>query len=243
MTPHSRASLRPLVLTLVVAAAVGLAGCGSDTPAATSTPRSPSPSVTATTGPTGESSATPGEATGDTQLVKVEKYGIAFELPKGWITLDAKKVLEDGGGTNPVLDELADRMGMTPEQLTKTFSSSVQTISVSDEGAKHGFLENVNTVGQDQVLNDETIKLQLATIGAKAATFEHVSTPAGDVTRVPYDLPTKIGLTIRGVAIVVYGDHATVVVTVSSSSAASAAKIADQVQASLEKIPGTGPNL
>jgi hypothetical protein len=33
-----------------------------------------------------------------------------------------------------------------------------------------------------------------------------------------------------------------VIITVSSSSASSAAKIADQVVASLDSIPGTGPN-
>jgi hypothetical protein len=227
-----------LVLPLVLAVTVGLGGCGSDSPSAKATPSGASSTATSTATPT----STPTRDAVGSQVVRIRKYGISFELPKGWITLDAKKVLRSGGGKNPVLDELADRMGTTPDQLVRTWSDAVQTFSVSDEGAHHGFLENVNSVGQDQVLNDENIKLQLATIGAKPASFEHATSPVGDVTRIPYDLPTKVGLTVRGVAVVVYTADATVIITVSSSSAASAAKIADQVVASLDNIPGTGPN-
>jgi hypothetical protein len=173
--------------------------------------------------------------------VRVEKYGLSFELPKGWITLDAKKALA-GAGKNPIWDELASRMGTNRQHLVEMLSSSVQTFSVSDEGAHHGFLENVNTVGQEQELNDEQIKLQLAAIGAKPGVFVHATSPAGDVTRVAYELPTKAGLTVRAVVVAVTVDGGTVFVTVSSSRAASAARIADQVQATLAPIPGTGPN-
>jgi hypothetical protein len=238
MTPRSRTFfVRPLVLPLALAVVVGLGGCGNDSPSAKPTPTGASTVTSATPTPT----STPTRDAGDAQVVKIRKYGISFELPKGWITLDAKKVLRNGG-KNSVLDELAGRMGTTPDQLVKTWSDAVQTFSVSDEGARHGFLDNVNSVGQNQVLNDDAIRLQLATIGAKPATFAHSSSPAGDVTRIPYDLPTKVGLTVRGVAVVVYTADATVVVTVSSSSAASAAKIADQIVASLDQIPGSGPN-
>jgi hypothetical protein len=213
-----------------------LGGCGSnDAPSATPTAPRTSPTATATETPTAEA------PTGDTQVVKVEKYGVSFELPKGWITLDAKKALA-GSGKSPIWDELAGRMGTTRQQLVQMLSSSVQTFSVSDQGARHGFLENVNTVGQEEELNDEQIKLQLATLGAKPGAFEHTTSAAGDVTRVAYELPTKAGLTVRAVVVAVTVDGATVFVTVSSSTAASAARIADMVQASLQPIPGNGPN-
>jgi hypothetical protein len=234
MTLLSRASQRSLALPLLVATALTLGGCGSkDVRSATPSAPRTSPSTTAT--PTADA------VTGDTQVVKVEKYGVSFELPKGWITLDAKKALA-GSGKSPIWDELAGRMGTTRQQLVQMLSSSVQTFSVSDQGAHHGFLDNVNTVGQEEELNDEQIKLQLASLGAKPGTFEHTTGPAGDVTRVAYELPTKSGGTVRAVVVAVTVDGATVFVTVSSSTAASAARIADMVQASLAPIPGHAPN-
>jgi hypothetical protein len=175
-------------------------------------------------------------------VIKVEKYGISFELPKGWLTLDAKNVLR-GGVQSPFLKELAGRLGTTPDQLVKVFSSAVQTMSVSDAGAVGGFVDNVNTVGQEGDLNDDQLKLQLATIGARPGEITHASSPAGDVTRVPYALRTKTGPTIRGVAVAVRTGVATVVITVSSVSEARAAAIADQVQASLARLPGGGSGL
>jgi hypothetical protein len=243
MKPLSRVRTRLLPLALVLVATSVLSGCGSDEPTARAS-ASPSSTVSASESPS--ESAGPAEsaspASAGAQVVKVEKYGISYELPKGWITLNAKKVFKSGGNS-PFLAELADRMGTTREQLLQMFASSVESLSVSDRGAQHGFLENVNTVGQEQVLNDDVIKLQLATIGAKPGTLEHASSPAGDVTRVPYDLPSKAGFTIRGIALIVYTDNATVIITVSSSSATSGAKIADQIQGSLKKIAGSGPNL
>jgi len=177
------------------------------------------------------------------QVVKVAKYGISFELPKGWITIDAKKVLQGGGGKNPVLDDLARRLGTPRDQLVRAFSSMVQTMSVSDRGAMHGFLENVNSVGQDVEVNDDQLKLQLATVGAKAAGLEHATTDAGDLTRVAYALPTKAGITIHAVVLAVHTDTATVAVTVSAGTAARAAELADGIQSSLKRMPGSGPNL
>jgi hypothetical protein len=175
-------------------------------------------------------------------VIAVDKYGISFELPKRWITLDAKNVLR-GGVDSPLIKELSDRLGASPEQLVQAFSSAVQTMSVSDAGAVHGFVDNVNSVGQEGDVNDDQVKLQLATLGARPGTLTHATSPAGDVTRVPYTLRTKSGPTIRAVALAVRTGTATVVVTVSSATAARAAAIADQVQGSLARLPGGGPGL
>lgn len=245
MATLSRASLRTVVA--VTAAVIALAGCGStqSPKAATATSGTPSPSAS----PSASSSATPtGGPTGSprasagAQVVEVEKYGVSFELPKSWITLNARKVFK-GGAKNPFLAELANRLGTTEQQLVEQFSTVLQTMSVSDAGAAHGFLANVNSVGQEGDVNDEQIKLQLATIGAKPGAFSHATTEAGDLTRIPYDLqPKSVAMTIHAVALAVHTEVATVVITASSSSAKDAAAIADQIQASLKTIPGTGPN-
>lgn len=187
--------------------------------------------------PTGTSTTAPAA---DVEVIKVKKFGVSFELPKGWISLDAKQALK-GKGKNPFLDDLAERLGMTGEQLTRLFATSVQTMSVSGNGASHGFLTNVNTIGQEGDLNDDQLKLQMATVGAKIGTVAHATADAGDVTRMSYDLTSK-GVTIRGVAIAVHTEVATVLISVSSLSEAESGRIADQIQASLKTIPGTGPN-
>ena len=253
MTLPSRA-LRALLTVPVLLATLAVAGCGGTTPAATPTrtsttptsPTSPASTVASpgTQTPTGTPSAAPSPTPSSprVQVIAVDKFGISFELPKGWITLDAKNVLQ-GGVDNPFLKQLADRLGSTPEQLVKTFSSAVQTMSVSDAGAVHGFVDNANSLGQEGDLNDDQLKLQLAALGAKPGAITHTSTEAGDVTRVPYSLPAKPGLVIRAVALAVRTGTATVVVTVSSATAARAAAIADQVQGSLKRLPGGGSGL
>jgi hypothetical protein len=259
MTSLSRATLRAAAVASV--AALALAGCGSsDDPTAgpaSPTVSVPSPTVTFTDGPSedpssdasDDASSDPSDdpsstasSSADAEVVKVRKFGISFELPKGWVTLDAKKVLK-GGGRNPFLDEMARRFGVSPEQLIQSFSTAVQTFSVSGDGAQHGFLSNVNSVGEEGDLNDDQLKLQLVAVGAKPGAVDHASTDAGDVTRMPYDLTSKSGLTVRGVAVAVHTDAATVVITISAATAAESARLADQVQASLAKLPGGAPGV
>jgi hypothetical protein len=239
MMPLSRIPARLRAGAVLLAAGLVLTGCGGS-----SSPKAGASPTASTSASTSSSPSSASTAKGKAQVVKVTKYGISFEVPKGWITLNAKKVLKGGGsGKNPFLDEIAGRLGMTRDQLVQAFSTLVQTMSVSDEGANHGLLDNVNSVGQDTDVNDDQLKLQLATVGAKAEEFEHATTDAGAVTRAAYQLSSKAGLTVHGVAIAVHTSTATVLITVSSSSAKNAEQLADHVQASLEKIPGTGPNL
>jgi hypothetical protein len=240
MTQRSRTTARLRALCLVVVAGIALTGCGSDEP---STQKTPGKTQTATPSPSASSDEPTADSTvsGDVQVIKVEKYGISFELPKGWITLNAKNVFK-GGTKNPFLDEMADRMGMTQDQLVRMFTTSIQTMSITDQGAKHGFVDNVNTVGEERQVNDDIVKLELATVGAKTGEIEHAASPAGDVTRVPYTLKSKATpLTVRAVALIVQTDDAAVWISISSTTDAAAAKIADQIQDSLKRLPGGGP--
>lgn len=254
MTSPSRAP-RTAPAALLLAVGLAVAGCGgstgSGTPAAAAS-RPSAPATSSSSDATSAASPTPSDPTSAAasptassprvQLISIDKFGISYELPKSWITLNAKNVLKDGA-RNPFLKQLADRLGASPDQLVRAFSTAVQSMSVSDSGAVHGFVDNVNTVGQEGDLNDDQVKLQLATLGAKPGTITHTSTDVGDVSRVPYTIEAKVGLTIHAVAVAVRTSTSTVVITVSSSTAARAAAIADRIQASLARLPGGGSGL
>lgn len=167
------------------------------------------------------------------QVVKVKKHDLSFELPKGWTTLDAKNLLD---ASNPVIKEVASRMGMTPRQLADTMGRSVLTFSITDKGAVRGFVDNVNSVGLSRSeFSDDRITMQLATIGAKPGKFEHATSAAGDVIRVPYRWRVA-RKTIHGVLVMVDVGDAAAQITVSSHAAGKARKLADQIQASLRPI-------
>jgi hypothetical protein len=175
-----------------------------------------------------------------TQVVKVKKYGISFELPRGWITLDAKKILTSD---NPGLKALAKRMGTSTDQLNRVIAAGMEVYAVTDRGAIRGYLDNVNVVGQRGTeLNDEQIKLQFAAIGAKLGTFQHTATPTGNITRVSFTLPIA-GRTAYGVSVIVYTDDSTVNITAGAHSADVAEDLADEIEGSLRTIPGNGPDV
>lgn len=221
-----------------VAAVVGLAltSCGGTPEKATTAPRTPAASTSATSSPSSPSRTTHGR----TQVVKVKKYGISFELPKGWITLNARKVLT---GDNPGIKALAKRMGTSADQLNRTLAAGMEVYAVTDTGAVGGYLDNVNVTGQRGTeLNDDQIKLQFAAIGAKLGTVQHATTPAGDITRVSFTLPIA-GRTAYGVSVIVFTGDSTVNITAGAHSADVADDLADRIEGSLATIPGNGPDL
>ena len=142
MTSLSRAP-RPLLAVLPLVALLALAGCGGTTPSAapakastTAAPSSP-PSPTTPASPSSPADTTttaaPTPSNPQAQVISIDKFGISYELPKSWITLNAKNVLKDGA-RNPFLKQLADRLGASPDQLVRAFSTAVQSMSVSDSG-------------------------------------------------------------------------------------------------------------
>lgn len=192
----------------------------ADRPTATVTVTEPPPGGTNNSGP----------ASRDAQVVEIDKYGIAFELPEGWMTLNAKNLMDS---SNPAFREFASRMGMTPKQFVRAMRSSVLTFSITDNGAVEGFVDNVNSVGAPLAdLNDDQIKYELAAMGAKPKQIERVPTPVGEIARVPYTL-TASGITVHGVGIYVDVGDAVTVITVSSHSPAKAERLGDQIEASL----------
>ncbi|GAA5001080.1 hypothetical protein [Actinopolymorpha pittospori] len=220
-------------LSLLFITGLTLTGCGSDAARPDAHQPAPTASASASVEPVEGGPSSP-----DAQVIKVEKYGISFELPKGWTTLNLKNVVDS---SNPVVKEIAGRMGTTPEQFLKTVGSSLQTFSVTDQGAVEGFLDNVNSVGMPGNFNDDQLKLQLATLGGSIGEFEHVSSPAGEVTRVPYTVTIKtVNVEAHEVMLVVDVGDAGVAIAVASHSAAEAEARADQIQASLKPINSPG---
>lgn len=238
MTHLPRATIAVRVAGLAVVGALTLTACGGNAVKATSSPTASR--STTTSSPSSTPSPSSASADGKTQVVKVEKYGISFEIPKDWITLDAKKILSKD---NPGLKDLAKRMGMSVERLNSTLAAGMEVYAVTNTGAVGGYLDNVNVTGQRGTdLNDDQMKLQFAALGAKLGPFEHSSSPAGDVTRVPFTLPVA-GRTAYGVSVVVFTDDSTVNITAGAHSASVAKALADQIEESLGTIPGNGPDL
>ncbi len=214
---------RSALVAWVIAPLVTLGGCATSSGVVAG----PSPATETVTKSSGEVGDRPSR---DAQVVEVDGYGISFELPKAWMTLDAKEVLDS---SNPVFEEVAARMGMTSQQFVESIGASVLTFSITDRGAVRGFVDNVNSVGMSRSeFSDDRIKLQLATIGAKPARFEHATSAAGDVIRVPYRWRIT-GTTVHGVLILVDVGDAATQITVSSHAAGTADKLADRIQRSL----------
>jgi hypothetical protein len=220
-----------------------LAGCGSDTTPLTAEQRTnPSPTVTvtptATDAPADTPSATPaddGSNNTGPHVVKVTKYGVAFELPGDWMSVNAKKVL--AGRPSAAFEEFAKKMGTTADKLAESFSAATQTMSITGTGAVDGYLDNVVTVGEpNRDYNDDQLELQMATVGAKLGRVRHASTRAGDLSRFDYVLTVK-ALTVHGDYLGLHTDGGDFVsIVVSAHSAAAARTLGDQIQASLRSI-------
>ncbi|MFL6062121.1 MAG: hypothetical protein ACJ72E_12880 [Marmoricola sp.] len=248
MTSVSR-SLRPALVSAVALVALTLSGCGSGS----GTKTAHDPVTTPVTTPTSTSTASGNASGGPTppvtsdghahpgfQLVSVKKYGISYEVPKGWISLSASGVLTKD---SPVVKLLSEKLGQSPDSIVQSMRTSLLAMSVSDHGAVAGFLENVNAAGSAETdVTDDLIRLQLARIGAKPTSVDHVDSPIGRIVRVPYGMSLG-GHRFNGVMLGVASDDGYVTITISSHDAASAGSRADQVQRSLALLPGGGGTL
>jgi hypothetical protein len=241
MTTTVRAARQLAALTLTLVTGLTLAGCGSDTTPLTAEQMTrPSPTVTVTPTPTPADtpSATPTDDDSNNtgpKVVKIAKYGVAFELPGDWTSVDLKNIL--AGRPNPIFEEFAKKMGTTADKLVASLSGTTTTMSISGTGAISGYLDNVVTAGEpNRDYNDDQLKLQMATIGAKVGPVEHDRTDAGPLSRFAYRFSVRT-LTVHGTFLGLRTDSGDFVsIIVSAHSAAAASTIADQIQASLRSI-------
>jgi hypothetical protein len=228
---------RPIlrVASVLLVAALAVSACGGHASSTSADTGTPAPSTSATSSEStqaGGSSHGADPATGG-RLVRVAKYAISYRVPQGWISVDGKALLRRD---NPVLAQVANRLGLTVDQLITSIGNNIQAYSISDKGAVGGVLDTVNLIGvPTSGVTGDQIRVQLAGIGAKPGRSVSAHTPVGHVARVPYVWDTN-GHRIYGVSMAVDLGTATAQITVSAHDAPSARSIADLVQGSLQKL-------
>ena len=168
--------------TPAVLAALLLVGCSGETddasrkpvqapvPIITSSPPAPSASPSTSRPATSPSALPTPRAHGGAQ--RVESSGISFEVPEGWQSLKASELF-DGTTDTPALQELADRLGVTPDQLAQAMST-IDLFLIGDGGAHGGVVDNINVLSTGVPLNESQLKLQLAAVGVTSPEIRHV---------------------------------------------------------------------
>ena len=233
--------VRPLlrVATVLLAASLAVTACGGQDSSTSADTSTPAPSTSATSSPSSSPSTQAGgsshgaDPTTGGRLVRVDKYAISYRVPQDWISVDGKALLRPD---SPVLAQVANRLGLTVDQLITAIGNNILAYSVSDKGAVGGVLDTVNLIGvPTSGITGDQIRLQLAGIGAKPGKSVSAHTPVGGVARVPYVWDTQ-GHRIYGVSMAVDLGSATAQITVSAHDARSARSIADLVQGSLQKL-------
>jgi hypothetical protein len=154
--------------------------------------------------------------------------GISFEAPAGWEELDADEVAEESGESSEMA-EVADGMGVTLDQLTRTIRS-VDLLMVSDEGPGDGFIDNLNVVRIPGRLpnDDRLLKQQFGQLGADVKRLSHERTELGDTTVAVVELEMA-GKTVQGELLLVYVRGKTVCVTIGTSERETTDEVADRV--------------
>ena len=167
---------------------------------------------------TGDDSA----ATGNTATAP--KAGVKFDLPEGWQAIDPANV-----SANAEAPKLAEKLGITVEQFE-------QQLKALDLFAQNDSGENLNVVsGTVPALpSADEIKQQYQTgLGFTVSSTEDVSTPVGDGIRLEWDLPENSTSNTAGAGVFVDVDGTVVNISVTASSAESAAKVLDTVLATI----------
>jgi len=213
MTRSRRAALLPLLCLLLP---FGLTACGGEDDGPVD-------------GVEVESTVEGGEEVG-TDLV-------TFELPDGWAVLDQEAMTERAGSdANPMLEEMSERLGLTPEQLASQMDA-VELYAAAPGGAVDGFLTNVNLIEQPMppggLPDAEGLRPELMAFADEVGdigAFESEGGLAG--LRAEYTVASD-GLEVRGQQLYVEVEDQLVIISVSAARAEDAAEVADLVEQSL----------
>lgn len=161
---------------------------------------------------------------------------VSFELPEDWAVLDQDQVGEKvGDEDNPVVEDLADRMGLDPAALAQQMQA-VELFAAAPGGAVDGFVTNVNVVEQASppggVPEGDGLRPQLETFADEVGDIEPLE--AGDLegVRATYVLETG-GQRVNGVQLYVEVDDQVSIITVSARDADDAEDVADTIEDSL----------
>ena len=163
------------------------------------------------------------------RIVRAEESGIELATPETWTLIKAEEI---ANGDNPVLDEYADSLGLTPEQMRMAFQQ-IDLMAMAVNG------DNINVVparGLAEIPTDASFRAQLEVIGAKITEIHDAETPAGP-GRVVHYLQDVLDGTKYGAMTFVQTSSGVVSVTVTVNAAGDATDI---MRAILPTIAETG---
>ena len=172
-----------------------------------------------------------GDDSSKAQTIEIPGQGVSFELPDDWDAIAAKDVA-DASTDSDVFADLADRMGIEPEQLTQQLANL--DLFVGAPHAEGGVLSNVNALHFEvaDLPSADTFELQFRSLGATDIETTEVSTEVGDGYRVSYSLTLK-GNAMVGTALIIDHGSSILDITVTSSTSDLTETLADQVVGSL----------
>ena len=231
MLSAPRGNLAAILLVAVVALTAGGCGSSSDESATTSGTSTPTAAATpdgSTTGGWGAPGV--GSETEETRTVSVG--GVSFDVPAGWTDIDAADVAE-ARKDSPAMAELGDRAGLTPDQVRQLFEQ-VDLFLFSDDGARQGFLDNINVIALDDsdLPGMAEVRLQLLQLDADIESVDQVATDLGDAIVADYRLPVG-STTVAGRSAMLAVEGGTVTVTVSALDPELADQLRDRVLTTL----------
>lgn len=178
-----------------------------------------------------ESESAEETAASDASTVTATKSGVTFQVPQGWEGVNPSEVL--GSGKTPQsIKDMAEAQGMDPDTFLQQISQSVDVMVVGP--TKNNFADNVNVIKQPGMPSTATQEAQLEQIGATVSGTEQVDTPLGTAQDTTYTLPAD-GTTVQGRSLGVPTADGAVAITVSSTDAAEADKVATQILESIDK--------
>lgn len=161
---------------------------------------------------------------------------VSFELPEGWAVLDQDEVGEEvGTEDNPVVTDLAERMGIPPTDLAQQMQG-IELFAAAPGGAVDGFVTNVNVIEQPLppggVPEGDDLRPQLEAFADEVGTLDPIDTDDAEGVRATYSLTTG-GASVNGVQFYIEAGDELSIITVTATRAEDAADVADAIEDSL----------
>lgn len=171
----------------------------------------------------------------DARVIEVEELGVRFAAPAGWETVDPDELDDDPANT--VLDELAERAGVTPDELAASIEEGVELYVFSDE-PDDSYTANINILAApaDAVPSDAELTADFEALGANNVEIERSTTSAG-AEAVSARYTVRLGdLRVRGVSVFTETDDGVVNITASTTNRREANDLGELIRSSIGPI-------